>query len=139
MSFIILLTARTDCLPTLRLCSNARACARVHLVLMLECSWPCSRAHVRARLQFVVVFECCRARACARVLVVRRAYDDESHETQAHVRSRAKDSAVEKGGKSVMRLSLGRRSVNLLPVAQRTNVLTQLVCPKKHMSKAQRA
>ena len=88
MSFIILLTARTDCLPTLRLCSNARACARVHLVLMLECSWPCSRAHVRARLQFVVVFECCRARACARVLVVRRAYDDESHETQAYVISR---------------------------------------------------
>ena len=64
MSFRILLTARTDCLPTSRLCSNARARARVHLVLMLERSWPCSRAHVPARLHLVVVFECCGVRAC---------------------------------------------------------------------------
>ena len=55
---------------------------------MLECSWPCSRAHVRARLHLVVLFECCRARACARVLVAGRDYDDEPHETQAHVISR---------------------------------------------------
>ena len=40
----ILLTARTDCLPTSRLCSKARSRARVHLVLMLECSCSCSRA-----------------------------------------------------------------------------------------------
>ena len=84
MSFRILLIARTYCLPTSRLCSNARARARVHLVLMLECSWPRSRAHVRARLRLVVVSECCRARACARVLVIRRAYDDQSHQTQAY-------------------------------------------------------
>ena len=57
-------------------------------MLMLECSWPCSRVNLRARLHIVVVFECCRARACARVLVVRRSNDDDSHETKVHVMSR---------------------------------------------------
>ena len=42
-----------------------------------------------------------------------------------HVRphTKAKDPAVQ-GGESVIRLSLGRRLVNLLPVAQRTNAFT---------------
>ena len=41
MSFRILLTARTDCLPTSCLCSSARTPARVRLVLMPECSCSC--------------------------------------------------------------------------------------------------
>ena len=42
MSFRILLTARTDCLPTSCSFSSAHARARVHLVL-----WSCSRARAR--------------------------------------------------------------------------------------------
>ena len=57
MSFRILLTARTDRLPTSCLCSSACARARAHLVLTLECSWPCSRARalvlVRASASYV--------------------------------------------------------------------------------------
>ena len=52
-------------------CSSSCSCSSA-FVLMLECSWPCSRAHVRARLHLVVLFEFCRVRACARVLVFRR-------------------------------------------------------------------
>ena len=38
--------------------------------------------------------------------------------------TKTKDPAVQKGGESVIRLNLGRRLVNLLPVAKRTNALT---------------
>ena len=53
MLFRILLTARTDCLPTSCSCSSARSRARV-LELVLECtSCSCSRARAR-----VLVLEC---------------------------------------------------------------------------------
>ena len=38
-------------------CSSSCSCSSA-FVLMLECSWPCSRAHVRARLHLVVVCLC---------------------------------------------------------------------------------
>ena len=44
LSFRILLTARTDCLPNSCSCSSGRIRARVHLVLMLGCSCSCSSA-----------------------------------------------------------------------------------------------
>ena len=44
-----------------------------------------------------------------------------SRHVQPHTKT--KNPAVQ-GGESVIRLSLGRRLVNLLPVAQRTNALT---------------
>ena len=72
MSFRILLTARPDCLPTSFSCSSARSRARVHLVLILECSWSCSRGRGRARVHRVLALECCRARARAPVLIFRR-------------------------------------------------------------------
>ena len=50
-------------------CSSSCSSA---FVLMLECSRPCSRVHVLTPLHLAVVFECCRARSCDRVLVVRR-------------------------------------------------------------------
>ena len=61
MSFRILQTARTDCLPTSCSCSSAPRAHAPVLVLVLSCSWSCSSA-------LVLVLECSRARACSCLL-----------------------------------------------------------------------
>ena len=75
MSFRILLTARTDCLPTSCSCWSARARARVHLVLVLECSCSCSSAPRADARVLVVVLECscflCRTIQTSQVFVFR--------------------------------------------------------------------
>ena len=49
--------------------------------------------------------------------------------------SLARMSSQSQGGKSVIRLSLGRRSVTLLPVAQRTDAITNGIVDRPWMGR----